>query len=294
MRFGDHEFEAYVSLGDGNIFPAVSNTGTWEPHVADVVLGIPNTEDALIVDVGANVGLLTLLFSRHFSAGRIIAIEPDSKNLGLLYKNLTKNNIENVEVKEVAASKSSGSAILFQANGNSFVQRKDESKPILLPDNSTVPISTMKLDSILEKVDGNISLLKVDIESHELDLFLGAPQTIKRSDNIVVEFGVNEVSDRIGKFAAQKAYHQLFAELKKELGFAYFISRNNGLVGATVEDFLSLAVADGNYNGDYLFTRKSLNSKSSLAFLSEKILQLQKENQFRINELANIRTSLEP
>lgn len=291
LRFGEHEFEVYISDGDSNIFPTVSNSGTWEPHVEDVVLSIPNTEDALIVDVGANVGLLTLLFSSHFSGGRVIAIEPDPKNLDFLYKNLKKNKIQNVEVKEFAASNSNGNGVLFQSHGDSFVQPKDALTANLLSENSTVPISKMKLDSILQEVNGVISLLKVDVESHELDLFSGAQQTIERSDNIIVEFGVHKVSERIGEVTAQKAYAGLFSELERELGFAYFISRNNGLVRATVEDFLSLAVADGNYNGDYLFTRKSRTSKSPLAFLSEKILELQRENQFRIDELANIRTS---
>ncbi len=61
-----------------------------------------------VVDVGANIGLSTILLAR--SAQRVIAFEPSPANVGYLRRNLASNGIANVEVVAAAVSDRPGPA----------------------------------------------------------------------------------------------------------------------------------------------------------------------------------------
>src|SRR5437016_8944308 len=57
----------------------------------------------MVWDIGANVGLYTLLASKK--AGRVIAVEPLPENLSYLEKHIRLNGISNVEVVPAAAGR---------------------------------------------------------------------------------------------------------------------------------------------------------------------------------------------
>ena len=62
--------------------------------------------DATVVDVGANIGLSTILLARL--TGRVVAYEPSPANLEFLRRNLALNGISNVEIVAAAASDTAG------------------------------------------------------------------------------------------------------------------------------------------------------------------------------------------
>src|SRR5260370_39236630 len=66
---------------------------------------------SVFYDVGANVGLYTLLAATLVAPGRVYAIEPLAANVGYLRKHLALNGIQNAEVLEMAASWQVGNAL---------------------------------------------------------------------------------------------------------------------------------------------------------------------------------------
>jgi FkbM family methyltransferase len=72
----------------------------------------------VVWDIGANVGLFTLLAARLVGpAGRVIALEPLPRNLDLVQKHLALNGIGNVTVLAQAVADATGSS--FFATGSS-------------------------------------------------------------------------------------------------------------------------------------------------------------------------------
>ena len=60
-------------------------------------------KDSIIFDVGANVGLLTLLFSKIYSnLGKIYSFEPDPINISQLHANIFINQCNNVQIVQKA------------------------------------------------------------------------------------------------------------------------------------------------------------------------------------------------
>src|SRR5882724_8143015 len=69
---------------------------------------------ATFVDVGANLGIYTLVASRIVGhSGRVIAFEPSSQSFSLLKANITLNGFTNVQVYPAAVSDKTGKAFLY-------------------------------------------------------------------------------------------------------------------------------------------------------------------------------------
>jgi FkbM family methyltransferase len=72
--------------------------GTWEPVISDFVRTcVPS--GAVVVDIGANIGYYSLLFSRLVGpAGQVYAVEPSPSIRSDLNENIDRNGITNVVV----------------------------------------------------------------------------------------------------------------------------------------------------------------------------------------------------
>ena len=87
-------------------------TNVWminEYHVEDFEI---NRND-VVIDIGAHIGLFSLLVSQYCKTGKIFSFEPMRENFDLLVSNLELNRIENVFPFNVAVSKNSGKLNLF-------------------------------------------------------------------------------------------------------------------------------------------------------------------------------------
>ena len=61
-------------------------------------------EDKTILDVGANIGTETVAFAQIVPRGRVVAIEPEARNLEWLERNTRLNALENVAIVPCAVS----------------------------------------------------------------------------------------------------------------------------------------------------------------------------------------------
>jgi FkbM family methyltransferase len=129
----------------------------------------PNT---VFYDVGANVGFYTLLGSLLVGAGRVFAFEPLLRNLGYLKRHIALNQIQNVEVLELA---------IADENGSAFFEIERTGSMGCLSSSGQVRVQTASLDSLLAQ--GKIlppNYIKMDIEGAELLALRGAEQCIRQ------------------------------------------------------------------------------------------------------------------
>lgn len=150
--------------------------------VVDSVL----TPGACFVDVGANVGMFTLIAAQRVGAnGRIIAVEPTPGTARLLRDMCLTNGISGiVDVVEAAAGRGSGRARLnvkVPCGHNSLIQLEGST--------AGVDVAVRSLDDIVGQ--GRVDMVKLDVEGYELEALAGMGQLLRRNRDMVliVEFG---------------------------------------------------------------------------------------------------------
>jgi FkbM family methyltransferase len=117
------------------------------------------------IDIGANIGLYSLLAARNLPEGRpIIAFEPDPGTAQRLRTNLALNGVSRVEIVQAAVSPERGEMSIYQAPHSigltSANKRFDDWTEQKVP---TIPLA----EALAERGIERIGMLKIDIEGFE-------------------------------------------------------------------------------------------------------------------------------
>jgi FkbM family methyltransferase len=144
----------------------------------------------VVVDIGANVGIVTLLLSKLVGpGGRVHSFEPNPAMQRALDRMVESNGLGNVTLHRTALGARAGELDLVIPAGNAgaaSLARQDGPG-----ERCRVPVAT--LDSIAELRDQpGIRLMKLDVEGFELDVLRGAAVLLKRQAVDVVVFELNQ------------------------------------------------------------------------------------------------------
>ena len=149
-------------------------------------------DDSYFIDIGANIGTVSLSIAKKYRRKglNVLAFEA-SERLSLKFKkNLLINKLTNVKLFNQALSKNNSLIDFYEPDINSFNQGLGSlSKNLDLEKYVQKNIQTKKLDSLLkeEKLgDINISVIKIDVQGNEMDVIIGAMETIKRCTPVIV------------------------------------------------------------------------------------------------------------
>ena len=155
---------------------------TYEARLAKLFVNFVSP-GGLVLDVGAHVGLHTMLFNRLVGAeGRVLAVEPSPVNVSLLQKHLAWNQCRNVEVIEAAIGDRED-LISFRfwpdptsgyACENSLGSERGEP--------AKVRMTTIDALCVGNKPD----LIKIDVEGAEFLVLQGARETLTSAAPVVV------------------------------------------------------------------------------------------------------------
>jgi FkbM family methyltransferase len=177
---------------DINVQPAeaigssIARTGVFELPVSETIWRLLDAGD-LAVDVGANIGYMTSLMTAKVGpSGRVVALEPHPE----LFRRLSDNAsrwMKNVscgepELHDFAASDRAGDGTLytgteFEGNMGTATLRPPEDSGV--GSTESLRVTTITLDTML-KGSGDVGLLKVDVEGHELSVFMGARELLSQ------------------------------------------------------------------------------------------------------------------
>jgi FkbM family methyltransferase len=132
---------------------------------------------SICLDIGANIGLTSVLMSHYNPNGRVYSFEPSPINLQHLRDNIQRNTSGNVEIISSAIGSADG-FVNFQtpqAGANSTVIRGDASG---LP-YTKVPLITVD-GWVAKKGVSAVDFIKIDVEGFEPEVLIGAAETITR------------------------------------------------------------------------------------------------------------------
>jgi FkbM family methyltransferase len=159
--------------------------GSLEPGTTAVLsaLALPG---GTVIDVGANVGALTLPAARRVGpTGRVLSLEPAPRVADLLTRTVRMHGLSWVEVHPVAAGDVDGVLrfnLSAQTTHNSVLPLDDVVE--------TIEIPSRRLDTLVapgERVD----LVKIDVEGAELQVWRGMQRIVGDNPDIalILEFG---------------------------------------------------------------------------------------------------------
>jgi FkbM family methyltransferase len=132
--------------------------------------------DGVFLDVGANIGILTLSAARHVAVGggAVIAFEPHPQNFLTLRHNVALNGLRHVDAHNVGLAEAPD-VLTCQGRargGNwSLASRGDQSFEVRL----------IRLDDFLDDHPlPRLDVIKIDVEGAEVRVLRGAQRTITR------------------------------------------------------------------------------------------------------------------
>jgi len=149
-----------------------------ERFVEDRIFLQPYVHEGMtVIDVGANIGYLTLLFCRSVGPrGAVFAFEPEPSNFEELARSIVHNQIKWCTPVNFACGASEKEVGLsFGLNGH------------VQPDGAGPPNCHMvSLDSfVAQRAIPKIDFVKIDVEGFEADVLLGMSKTIQRDRPVV-------------------------------------------------------------------------------------------------------------
>ncbi len=135
----------------------------------------------IVFDIGANIGLYTLLFSKKVeSEGRVFSFEPSPEAYFRLKQNVVLNKINNVKLYNMGISDKTGNSEFFICEDDAY---NSLGKKPMMPIVKTidVPITTIDEFCLKEKIN-KVDLIKIDTEGAEFLVLKGAEKLLT-SDN---------------------------------------------------------------------------------------------------------------
>lgn len=242
-RFGlSHLFTIQTSGIRLRFFPAAWTITLWESP--DFFTG--DTEllrrwlrrGDVLVDCGANVGLLTLVGAQCVGPrGRVFSIEAHPKIFGFLKANVALNSAANVTLFHAAAGEAEGAV--------SFSDHKADDGNHILPGGTGIAVAMRPLDALVPE-GTRVRLLKLDVEGYEKPVLEGARRLLPG-----VEAVYCESSDMLfGRYGYTCA--DLFA-LLQDRGFTTFrfagegrlFRLPQGYVSQEIENLVAVRDVDG-------------------------------------------------
>ncbi|HWE35033.1 MAG TPA: FkbM family methyltransferase, partial [Isosphaeraceae bacterium] len=149
----------------------VAASRDYEPHVRKAVAE-RFREGQTFVDVGANVGCISLLAAKIAGpTGQVIAVEPFPDNLQRLYAGIALNGLANVRVIPLAASDRRATFSLTGGTSNTYLVDSVDYR------SNNVYAQSVVLDDVLAR-EPAIHFIKMDIEGHEPFALRGLARTI--------------------------------------------------------------------------------------------------------------------
>jgi len=217
MTSGINDIRIACDKDDLRMIPIeIINFDSYEKKEMNMILKMIG-KDAVVFDIGANIGWVSMIVARNFPDAKVSSFEPIPKTYRYLAANVRENGIANIDAYNFGFSDEEKDLSFYyypQGSGNASIRDLSGSAEV---EKVTCRVST--LDRFTEKNDIYPDFIKCDVEGAELFVFKGGIDTIKKSTPIVY-------TEMLRKWAAKFNYHpNEIIDLFESLGYCcYYIN----------------------------------------------------------------------
>ena len=159
------------SSDDYFVIGAIERSGEYERHVMAFLANVVRPADVCL-DVGANIGVMSLLLARLCPDGEVYAFEPGTTSCAYLRQNVRDNDLGNVRVENLGLYDVSDTLVLSvdaHHPGGAHLERAREERA----DGEGVRVARLD-DWMATQSRDRVDVVKMDIEGAELRAIDGA------------------------------------------------------------------------------------------------------------------------
>jgi len=160
-------------------------------------------EDDIVIDIGANLGFVSIYLAKKYPFLKIYAFEPAKRTYELFLENIKINEVQDNIIAENLAVTSDGrdTEFLFSpsSSGNSMLKSVSHDRYFIDSNNiwQTYPVKSIALDEIFDKYKiEKCKLLKIDCEGAEKEIFYNS-KILSKIENIRGELHFGEKNSEI-------------------------------------------------------------------------------------------------
>lgn len=139
-----------------------------------------------VVDLGANIGVFSMLVAKMNKTERVIAFEPEEEQYWLLMQNIAANEVNGqvVPIQQAVAATTGRRRLAVDRGRSAFEELRDPSDKL-----PRVPCDCVSLEDAYNRNGiGTCDFLKIDVEGAEHEIITAAPKDImKRTSFIAIE-----------------------------------------------------------------------------------------------------------
>ena len=189
--------------------------GAWEKESLKIWAEL-SKNCSIIIDIGANTGIYSLIAQNNNPQAKIIAIEPVDINFMVLSQNI-KQNLFPIYTEKIALSDKEGIAKMYMLKDRlNYMTSVNEDRYALHPEirgnmevvEIEVPIFPYSYIHNKHKLN-NLNLIKIDVEGHELKVIKSMLTYLKKYKPLIL---IEIIGDENGK-----ALDEIF----KKIGYCY-------------------------------------------------------------------------
>jgi FkbM family methyltransferase len=146
----------------------------------------------IILDLGANEGVFSILMAKLFPFTHIISLEPVPRTFYQMVRNIGLNGITNISPYNIGVGKEAGTVTM---NISRDFSGGSSSVCTFVPaDHIQANVNVSSLSDIFQLfIPDRCRLVKSDTEGAEYDTFYGSPTILSRIDYVTMEVHINSL-----------------------------------------------------------------------------------------------------
>jgi FkbM family methyltransferase len=202
FKLGDEKLKmynpGYQSHIENQIFWNGIENG-WEKRSVNIWLELSKVS-SVIIDVGANTGIFSILSKAINKEARVVSFEPVKFISDKFIRNMELNNFK-YELSDFALSDEAGSTNVHSESLNNSYTIAIDNKNVKgdVQEYNKLEIKTIRLDQFIEdnKIE-RIDLMKIDVERHEPMVLEGMGKYLKEmKPDLLIEIQTDEIGQKI-------------------------------------------------------------------------------------------------
>lgn len=142
----------------------------------------------LVLDIGANLGVMSAYLAQKNSSWKIIAIEPIPLHVTIIHRFFQHKKLSNIDIVEKAISDKAGWVEMKVPLDEGMLQHGLASVEIQNDRAGELhQVHAITLDQLMEQYPKEVVIgIKIDVENHEWEVLQGGIQTIQKYQPIII------------------------------------------------------------------------------------------------------------